>query len=87
MIYFKDDDGSEDKYDVKISRTSPNGKVEVFEESDLDIGEDNSYVLNFGAWDGKSGICVKDDADEDGSFEDEEYTSVADEESAEEESD
>jgi len=64
LIYFKDDDGSEDKYDVKVSRTSPNGKVEVFEESDLDIGEDNSYVLTFGAWDGKSGICVKDVADE-----------------------
>ncbi len=80
LIYFKDDDGGEDKYDVKISRTSPNGKVDVFEELDMDIGDDNSYVLNFGAWDGKSDICVKDDEDEDGAFEDEECTPVEDEE-------
>jgi hypothetical protein len=82
LIYFKDDDGSEDKYDVAISRTNPNGKVDEFEEFDMDIGDDNSYVLNFGAWDGKSNICVKDDSDEDGGFEDEECTSVADEEEA-----
>jgi len=80
LIYFKDDDGGEDKYDVKISRTNPNGKVDTFEEFDMDIGDDNSYVLNFGAWDGKSDICVKDDEDEDGAFEDEECTQVEDEE-------
>ena len=86
LIYFKDDDGDEDKYDVKMSRTNPNGKVDVFDESDLDIGDDNSYVLNFGSWDGKGDICVKDDADEDGSFEDEDCASVEDEEPAEKES-
>jgi hypothetical protein len=79
LIYFKDDDGGEDKYDVSISRTNPNGKVDEFEEFDMDIGDDNSYVLNFGAWDGKGNICVKDDSDEDGGFEDEECTEVADE--------
>ena len=30
----------------------------------MDIGKDNDYVLNFGAWDGKGPICVKDDAQE-----------------------
>ena len=45
----------------------------------MDIGDDNSYVLNFGAWDGKGDICVKDDSDEDGGFEDQECTEVADE--------
>ncbi|HEX8637685.1 MAG TPA: hypothetical protein VF692_06470 [Pyrinomonadaceae bacterium] len=80
LIYFKDDDGGEDKYDVSISRTNPNGKVDEFEEFDMDIGDDNSYVLNFGAWDGKGDICVKDDSDEDGGFDDEECTEVEDEE-------
>lgn len=80
LIYFKDDDGDSDKYDVAISRTNPNGKVDEFDEFDLSIGKNNSYVLNFGAWDGKSGICAKDDDDADGSFEDEECTSVEDEE-------
>jgi hypothetical protein len=80
MIYFKDDDGDEDKYDVRVSRTSPNGKEDVFEEFDLDIGEDNSYALNFGTWDGKGKMCFEDDDDEDGSFEDEECEEVEDEE-------
>ena len=77
MIYFEDDDGDEDKYDVRVSRTSPNGKEEVFEEFDLDIGDDNSYALNFGAWDGKGKMCFKDDDD---SYEDEECEEVEDEE-------
>lgn len=80
LIYFKDDDLDADKYDVKISRTNPNGKIEIFDEFDLDIGKDNSYVLNFAAWDGKNSLCVKDDHDADGSFEDEECTNVEDEE-------
>ena len=64
LIYFKDDDGNPDKYDVKISRTNPDGKVDVFDEYDMDVGKENNYVLNFGAWDGKGTICVKDDANE-----------------------
>ncbi|HEX8189411.1 MAG TPA: hypothetical protein VF586_13730 [Pyrinomonadaceae bacterium] len=80
VIYFKDDDGDEDKYDVRVSRTSPTGKEDVFEEFDLDIGDDNSYALNFGAWDGKGKMCFKDDDDEDGSYEDEECEEVEDEE-------
>lgn len=79
LIYFKDDDGDEDKYDVVISRTNPDGKVEVFEDYDMDIGDDNSYVLNFGAWDGKGKVCVKDDEDEDGNYDEEECTEVDDE--------
>lgn len=82
LIYFKDDDGDEDKYDVVISRTSPNGKVEVFEEYDMDVGDDNSYVLNFGAWDGKGKMCVKDDEDEDGNYDEEECTELDDEKPA-----
>jgi hypothetical protein len=82
FIYFRDDDGDEDKYDVRVSRTSPSGKEDVFEEFDLDIGEDNSYALNFGAWDGKGKMCFEDDDDEDGSFEDEECEEVEDEEPA-----
>ncbi len=80
LIYFKDDDADEDKYDVKVSRTNPNGKVDVFEEFDLEIGDDDSYVLNFGSWDGKGKMCFKDDDDEDGNFDDEECEEVADEE-------
>jgi hypothetical protein len=79
LIYFRDDDGDSDKYNVSISRTNPNGKVDEFDEFDLSIGKNNSYVLNFGAWDGKGDICAKDDDDADGSFEDEECTEVADE--------
>lgn len=82
LLYFKDDDGDEDKYDVVISKTNPNGKVQVFEDYDMDIGDKNVYVLNFGAWDGKSPICVKDDEDGDG-FDDEECTNEADDKPSE----
>ena len=80
LIYFKDDDGSADKYDVYISRTLPNGKVVEFDEFDMDIGKGNSYVLNFGAWDGKGKMCAKDDDDDDGDFEDEDCEEIADDE-------
>jgi hypothetical protein len=79
LIYFKDDDADEDKYDVRVSRTNPNGTENVFEEFDLEIGDDDSYVLNFGSWDGKGKMCFKDDDDEDGDFEDEECEEVEDE--------
>ena len=82
MIFFEDDDGDEDKYDVRVSRTSPNGKEDVFEKFDLDIGDDNSYALNFGAWDGKGAMCFKDDDDDDGSYEDEDCEQVENEEPA-----
>ena len=79
LIYFKDDDGDTDKYDVYISRTNPNGTVVEFEDYDMDIGKGNSYVLNFGAWDGKGTICAKDDSDEDGNYDEEECDQLADE--------
>ena len=62
LIYFKDDDGAQEKYDVKVSRTNPNGTLDIFNEFDMDIGKGNNYVLNFGAWDGKGPMCVKDDS-------------------------
>jgi len=76
LIYFKDDDGDEDKYDVTVSRTNPNGTVNFFEEFDLDIGDNNIYVLNFGSWDGKGKMCFEDDDDKDGDFADEECEEV-----------
>lgn len=87
LIYFKDDDGDKDKYDVKVSRTNPNGKVDVFEEFDMDVGKDNNYVLNFGAWDGKGDICVKDDDDEDGNFANDDCTEIKDEKPTQKKSD
>lgn len=45
----------------------------------MDIGEGNSYVLNFGAWDGKGSMGAKDDADDDGNYEEEECDHLADE--------
>ena len=47
--------------------------MDIFKEFNMDIGDDNSYVLNFAAWDRKGDICVKGDKDEDGNY-DEEHT-------------
>ena len=82
LIYFKDDDARQEKYNVKISRTNPNGKVEVFNEFDMDIGKGNNYVLNFGAWDGKGTICVKDDEKGDGNFDNDECKNIVNEKPA-----
>ena len=36
--------------------------MDIFDEFDMDVGKGNNYVLNFGAWDGKGPMCVKDDS-------------------------
>ncbi len=82
LIYFKDNDGEEDKYDVKVSRTNPNGTKNVFEDLDMEVGKNNNYVLNFGAWDGKGDMCVKYDEDGNNSFDDDDCTEIKNEKPA-----
>ncbi len=74
QLFFKDDDGNEDEYDVKMTRINDDGTENVYEEDDLDIGDADSYEMQFGKWDGKGPICFKDDDNGDG-FADEECES------------
>jgi hypothetical protein len=70
-LFFSDDDGNDDEYDIELIRINPDGTEQVVTNNDIDIGKVNKYQLDFGAWDGKGPLCFKDDDDGDG-FDDEE---------------
>lgn len=70
-LHFKDNDGRHDKYDIDFLRILPNGTQQTFETDDIDIGETDSYEMDFSKWDGKSPMCFREDNEGDG-FTDEE---------------
>lgn len=77
-VFFKDNDGNEDNYDVKMTRLNPDGTENDFEEDDLDIGNGDKYEMDFGKWDGKGKMEFKEDKDGDG-FDDETPVGLANE--------
>ena len=78
-LFFSDNDGNEDEYDIELIRINPDGTEDVYQKSNLDIGDADSYEMDFGEWNGEGDICFKDDEDGDG-FSDEECTEEPDEE-------
>lgn len=60
-LHFKDDDGDVDKYDIAVARTNADGTENVLKDFDVSIGDKNSFVLEFGTWDGKGKMKIKDD--------------------------
>jgi hypothetical protein len=65
-IYFMDDDGNEDAYDIEIERTNPDGTKIVFNSKDLNMKGKDKFEIDFSKWDGKNQPCVEDDDDGDG---------------------
>lgn len=70
-LFFSDNDGNEDEYDIDLVRINPDGTEQEIKKNDIDIGKSDKYEMDFGAWDGKGPLCFKDDDDGDG-FDDEE---------------
>lgn len=70
-LFFSDNDGNEDEYDIDLIRINPDGSEQAITKNDIDIGKSDKYEMDFGAWDGKGPLCFKDDDDGDG-FDDEE---------------
>lgn len=68
---FKDDDGNEDQYDVRMFRINADGTEQEFVQNDLETGKADNYEMEFGRWDGRSPICFKDDDDGNGFANDE----------------
>lgn len=67
QLYFEDDDGNADNYDLLIIRVNSDGTEDVYQQNDLDIGDADSYSLNFANWSGNGGeICFMDDDNGDG---------------------
>ncbi|MEO7660423.1 MAG: hypothetical protein ABIV48_12490, partial [Pyrinomonadaceae bacterium] len=76
-LYFSDDDGNEDEYDIDLIRINPDGTEQKVHLENLNIGKVDKYQMDFGSWDGKGSICFKDDEDGDG-FDDEECEEPSD---------
>lgn len=69
-VYFKDNDGNEDAYNIYFERTNANGTKIRFDQNDLEMKGRDSFEVDINKWDEKNQPCVKDDDDGDG-FEDE----------------
>ncbi len=70
-LFFSDDDGNEDNYDIDLIRINADGSRQEYIQNDLDIGKADKYEMDFGDWNGKGSMCFKDDEDGD-NFDDEE---------------
>ncbi len=70
-LFFSDNDGNEDEYDIDLIRINADGTEDVYEENDLDIGKSDNYEMDFGKWDGEGPMCFEDDEEGNG-FEDDE---------------
>ncbi len=82
-LFFSDDDGNEDEYDIRLIRLNGDGTIDEYEHNDVDIGKADKYEMDFGTWDGGDDtICFKDDEDSDG-FDDEECTEESNEDTDE----
>jgi hypothetical protein len=70
-LFFSDDDGNEDAYDIELIRINADGSEDVYRQNDLDIGKADRYAMDFGDWKGDDDtMCFKDDENGDG-FDDE----------------
>ena len=72
-LFFSDNDGNEDSYDIELIRLNYNGSKQEYTKNNLDIGKADRYEMDFGDWDGEGdSMCFKDDEDGDGFGGDEE---------------
>jgi hypothetical protein len=77
-LFFSDDDGNEDNYDIDLIRINADGSRQEYRQNDLDMGKADKYEMDFGDWDGKNSMCFKDDEDGD-NFDDEECSEQSNE--------
>lgn len=70
-VYFKDNDGNEDAYDIHFERTNADGTKIKFDQNDLNMKGKDSFEVDFTKWDSTNKPCIEDDDDGNG-FDDEE---------------
>jgi hypothetical protein len=70
-LYFSDDDGNEDAFDIELLRILPDGTEQTFRQKGFRAGSKDKFMMDFGDWDGKGSMCFQNDDDGDG-FADEE---------------
>lgn len=64
-LFFSDDDGNEDNYDIELIRINADGSEQTYVQNDLDTGKTDKYEMDFGDWDGEGEMCFRDDEDND----------------------
>jgi hypothetical protein len=77
-LFFTDNDGNEDNYDIDLTRINADGTEQEYKQNDLKVKTSDKFEMDFGDWDGKNSICFKDDDDGNG-FEDEKCLEEANE--------
>lgn len=65
-VYFKDNDGNEDAYDVHFERTNPDGTKVKFDQNDLNLQGADNFEVDIDKWDKTNQPCIEDDDDGDG---------------------
>jgi len=55
-LYFEDNDGNADTYDLSVTRIDKDGNESSFENDGVELGGEEDAVMNFGAWDGSGGM-------------------------------
>jgi hypothetical protein len=70
-LFFSDNDGNADNYDIDLIRINADGTEQEFKQNDLNAGKSDKFEMDFGDWNGKNSMCFKDDDDGNG-FDDEE---------------
>jgi hypothetical protein len=69
-VFFKDNDGNEDSYNIHFERTNADGTKIRFDQNKFEMKGNDSFEVDINKWSEKNLPCVKDDDDNDG-FEDE----------------
>ena len=69
-LFFGDDDGNVDNYDIDLIRINQDGTEEKYKQNDLNVGKSDKFEMDFGDWNGDEPMCFKDDDDGNG-FDDE----------------
>ena len=65
-VFFKDNDGNEDAYDIRFERTNADGGKIEFDQDNVDLKGADSFEIDINTWNNKQPPCVKDDDDGDG---------------------
>ncbi len=59
-VYFKDNDGKEDAYDIRFEKLNPDGTEAIFVKDDVKSEGEDSYQVDISNWDKNTKPCVKD---------------------------
>ncbi len=66
QLSFADNDQDKDTYRVKMTRINADGTEQLYQHNDISFGAADTYLMDFGKWDGKAAMCFYVDEEDDG---------------------